>query len=432
VHLRIPAIARPLRSRVYRRLWLGQAISGIGDGVFPVALTVAVLGAGRGPSGLGVVFAADAAGAAAGSILGGISADRLGRFVTMAAADALRLAAVLALAVYLSSFAAVVCCAAVAGFGAAIFAPAYFAALPQLLEKGDLQAGNALRLATTRMTRVAGPLLGGFIVSAYSLRAAFLIDAATFLISLATLAGIREHGARSRDQRDGIWRSAIGGLQAVTGRYRWIGAVILQGVFQMAFVIGPEVILLPFALHRLGRLHDYGWILALQGLGTVAGSVSAAHRRPRLPGLAAALAMLAVAPELVILGAGLPVALIAASVMLTGWGYTTFAVLWGTALHEQVPADVLSRVASLDSLGGYILLPISSAFTGLAVTGVGLVPVIACCLSVLAVSTVLPLSVRGVLQLANVETRGSASELPDRSLARMLRCKYAHHGRHAS
>ena len=403
MHPRIPAIARPLRSRVYRRVWLGQAISGIGDGVFPVALTVAVLSAGRGPDGLGVVLAADAAGAAAGSIIGGISADRLGRFVTMVTADALRLAAVLALAIYLSSFTAVVCCAAAAGFGAAIFAPAYFAALPQLLEKGELQAGNALRSATTRTTRLAGPLLGGFVVVAYSPRGAFLIDGATFLISLATLAGIRERGARSRDQRDGIWRSATGGLKAVTGRYRWIGVVILQGVFQMAFVIGPEVILLPLVLHRLGRLHDYGWILALQGLGTVAGSVSAARRTPRLPGLAAALAMLAVAPELIILGARLPVPLIAASVVLTGWGYTTFAVLWGTALYEQVPADVLSRVASLDSLGGYILLPISSAFTGLAVGGVGLVPVIACCTSVLAVSTALPLVVRGVAQFGTRE-----------------------------
>jgi len=404
--LRAPAITRPLRFRLYRRVWLGQAVSGIGDGVFPVALTVAVLGAAHGASGLGVVLAADAAGAAVGSILGGIAADRLGRFVTMVAADALRLATVLALAgVYLASFAAVTCCAAAAGFGAAIFAPAYFAALPQLLEKGELRAGNALRSATTRVTRLAGPLLGGFLVAAYSPRAAFLIDGATFLISLVTLAGIREHGARSRDQRVGIWRSAIGGLGAVTGQYRWIGAVILQGVFQMGFVIGPEVILLPLVLHRQGRLHDYGWILALQGLGTVAGSVSAAHRRPRLPGLAAALAILAVAPELVILGAGLPVPLIAASVMLTGWGYTTFAVLWGTALHAQVPADVLSRVASLDSLGGYILLPISSAFTGLAVAGAGLVPVIAGCLSVLVASTVLPLSVRGVLQFANVDER---------------------------
>src|SRR5262249_61084202 len=93
LHHPIPVIAPPLRSPVYRRVWLGQAISGIGDGVFPVALTVAVLSAGRGPDGLGVVLAADAAGAAAGSIIGGISADRLGRFVTMVTAGAPRLAA---------------------------------------------------------------------------------------------------------------------------------------------------------------------------------------------------------------------------------------------------------------------------------------------------------------------------------------------------
>jgi len=298
MRLRVPAIARPLRCAAFRRVWLGQAVSGVGDGVFPVALTIAVLGAGRGPAALGVVLATDAAGATLGSLIGGLAADRIGRVAAMVAADLLRLAAMLALAaLYLAAFPAVVCCAAAAGFGAAIFTPAYFAVLPQFLAKDDLQAGNALRSATTRVTRLAGPPLGGFLATAYSPRAAFFVDAATFLVSLATLTGLRELGARSCSAPRGIWRSAIGGLHAVTGRYRWIGAVILQGAFQMAFVIGPEVILLPLVLHHLGRLPDYGWVLALQGAGTISGSVTAARRRPRLPGQAATLAMLAVHPS---------------------------------------------------------------------------------------------------------------------------------------
>ena len=98
MHLRMPAIVQPLRSGRFRRVWLGQLGSGIGDGIFPVALAVAVLGAGRGPAGLGIVLTADAAGAVVGSLSGGWAADRFGRVKTMIAADLLRLAAVLGLA----------------------------------------------------------------------------------------------------------------------------------------------------------------------------------------------------------------------------------------------------------------------------------------------------------------------------------------------
>jgi predicted MFS family arabinose efflux permease len=398
--LRMPAIIRPLRSGTLRRVWLGQLVSGIGDGVFPVALTIAVLSVGHGPVGLGIVLTADATGAAAGSVVGGIAADRLGRVKSMIAADALRLIAVLVLAgTYRSSFPLVVACAVPMGFGGAMFTPAYFALVPQLIEEGDLQASNGLRTATTRITRLIGPALGGLIASTYSPRVAFVLDAATFLVSLMTLVGINESRSAS-SAKENVWQSAMKGISAVTGKYRWIGVVILQGMFQMALVIGPEVILLPLVLHRWDRLSDYGWILAIQGFGTIVGSIWASRWQPQRPGMTAILVMLAVAPELIVLAANWPVVLLVVSAALTGWAYSTFAVFWGTALQREVPREVLSRVASLDSLGGYILLPASMAFTGLAVASAGLVVVIAVCLVVLGASTIMPLFANGVLHFS--------------------------------
>jgi len=323
----------------------------------------------------------------------------------MVAADVLRLAVVLGLAAsYQSFFPATVIGAALIGIGGAVFSPAYFGLVPQLLGKDDLQASNGLRSATTRVTRVAGPLLGGFVASAYSPRAAFQLDAATFLVSLATLACLRAPTTAGNTTKDGIIRSAIEGLKLITGRYRWIGAVILQGVFQMTFVIGPEVILLPLVLHHQHKLNDYGWILALQGLGTIIGAVAASRWKPALPGLAAMLAMLAAVPELIILAAGhFPLALLSLSVVLTGWGYTTFAVLWGTALHREVPERALSRAAALDSFGGYVFLPASMALTGFAVASAGLAVVIPVSIAVLVLSTALPLPVTGVPRFSTPE-----------------------------
>lgn len=195
---------------------------------------------------------------------------------------------------------------------------------------------------------------------------------------------------------EGILQSALGGLKAVSGQARWIGVVILQGALQMAFVIGPEVILLPLVLHRRGHLAGYGWILAIQGLGTVAGAAFASRWKPQRPGLAAVLAILGVAPELILLASDLPFFLLAASVAATGWGYATFAVLWGTSLQQEVPEHLLSLVASLDAAGGFILLPISTALTGMAVASTGLGPVIAVSGTVLLITTVLPLTCFGL------------------------------------
>jgi MFS family permease len=41
-----------------------------------------------------------------------------------------------------------------------------------------------------------------------------------------------------------------------------------------------------------------------------------------------------------------------------------FSVGWSTALHEHVPEEVLSRVASYDALGSFVAIPIGQLLVG--------------------------------------------------------------------
>ena len=78
------AVAERLRGSVlgirpFRLLWLGQAVSTIGDQIFPVAVTIAVLNAHGTATDIGLVLAARWAALVLFAVVGGVWADRLPR-----------------------------------------------------------------------------------------------------------------------------------------------------------------------------------------------------------------------------------------------------------------------------------------------------------------------------------------------------------------
>src|SRR5262245_58384383 len=79
-----------LRGRRFRRLWLGQATSTLGDGLVPVALAFAVIQTLNGPAtDLGIVLAAQSLPLVVFVLAGGVWADRLPRQMVMLVSDAI-------------------------------------------------------------------------------------------------------------------------------------------------------------------------------------------------------------------------------------------------------------------------------------------------------------------------------------------------------
>jgi MFS family permease len=81
-----------LRERDFALFFWGQAVSLIGDGVFPIALAFAVLDLGGSPTDLGIVLVAGVLPQTVFVLIGGVWADRLPRRTIMLAADAVRAA----------------------------------------------------------------------------------------------------------------------------------------------------------------------------------------------------------------------------------------------------------------------------------------------------------------------------------------------------
>jgi MFS family permease len=184
----------PLRVPAFALLWSGQTVSLAGDGVFVVALTWQALAFPGGAKALSLVLVARFLPATVLLLLGGVVSDRRSRRTTLLACDAVQCATLTALAVLTLTHHVrlwqLVAAAAVAGAASGFFLPASTALVPEVLPADRLLAANSLT-TMSRLTaaRLAGPVLGGVLVSAGGAGVAFAVDAG------------RSPSARSRSPR---------------------------------------------------------------------------------------------------------------------------------------------------------------------------------------------------------------------------------------
>ncbi len=83
---------------------------------------------------------------------------------------------------------------------AAPFDPAFSAATPNVVDRGDLPAANALNGSLWGTMLAVGAGLGGVVSGAFGADTAFLVDAVSFLVSAALLMSIRRRFSESRHE----------------------------------------------------------------------------------------------------------------------------------------------------------------------------------------------------------------------------------------
>ena len=186
--LRAIRILEPLANRDYRLLTAGAFVSLLGDGFYSVALAWQVYQISNVPTALSIVGVAWTLPLVFFLLLGGVLTDRYDRRWLMIGADLVRAAAVGTLGLLSITHAIqlwhVLVLVAFVGAGDAFFNPASTAIVPDLLAAERLPQANALQgLVRPLMIRLIGPALGGFVVAVLNPGSAFLVDAASFLLS---------------------------------------------------------------------------------------------------------------------------------------------------------------------------------------------------------------------------------------------------------
>jgi MFS family permease len=350
---RLPESLDVLRTREFRLLFGGQAVSVLGDRMAVVALAFAVLEIGGSVSDVGLVLAAGTFPLVATVLVGGVVADRVSRRAVMVVADFVRIASQGTMAALLIAGVAEVwmlaLLAGVTGAATGFFSPASTGLLPEVVLAEQLQPANALRASAVSTGEILGPVVGGVLVAAAGAGWAIGIDAVTFAVSAACLAMLRVP-KRVAAQRSSFVADLREGWVAFRSR-RWIWTFV--GYFAIVNLLwGAWGVLGPIVAERdLGGAAAWGTILAAMGVGALAGSLLAAHVKPRRPLLLAALTDALFVVPLAFLAAAPPVPLIACSALLAGAGMALTISVWESTLQRHVPGESLSRVSSFYVFG---------------------------------------------------------------------------------
>ena len=336
-----------LRRRDVRLLFGGQTLSMFGDWMMFIVLGIwaKTLTGSNGAAGL-VFFVLTLSGLVAP--LGGLVVDRLPKRPLMIATH-LALAAVMCLLLLVNGRGdlwLLYGVTALYGLGGDLFAASRGAMLKAMVPDELLGDANGAYQSIREGLRIVAPLAGAGIFAAFGGHAVAIVDAATFVVSAATLVALPFREPEAAPKEHHFLREISAGMEHIL-RTRVLRQLTL-GVAAALFVAGfSETLIFAVAGDALHRSPSFvGVIGTCQGVGSIAGGVTSAWLLRRIGDLR--LAGLGVA----LFGVGsffwmIPsLSVVLASTAVSGVGIVWAVVSLATAYQRRSPGHVQGRVAA--------------------------------------------------------------------------------------
>ncbi|WP_257165644.1 MFS transporter [Bradyrhizobium sp. SRS-191] len=351
----LPSSALP--AAFHRLAWSNLTAQSAEQIALAAAPIVAVLALGVGEGETGLLQTALTAPFVLFAIPAGLLADRMPRRRLMAAAEALRALALLAILVALATGSLTLPLLATLGFaavcGTVVFSVAAPALVPSLVSPTQLATANArIELART-VAFAAGPAVGGMLVGWIGGAPAFGVAAALSLSAALCLAGIAEP-ARAPAPRRHPFADIREGAAFVLHHPLLRPVFVTQFIFNTAHFLLLAVFV-PYAVHRLGlSAGGVGTVLSMFGAGMVCGALLATRIMRRVPfgtviGLGPVTGFVAALVMAVTTLVPSPL-LVALSFFLLGAGPILWVISTTTLRQSVTPAGLLGRVSAINIL----------------------------------------------------------------------------------
>lgn len=406
-----------LRNRAYRRLWLAQCVSLLGDWLTLIALAVVVSGRSQG-SGLAVsgLLLVQLVPTALVGPLSGVLADRFDRRRLLVLADVLRSGIVLLLipAVASTRLWPVFALATLHFSVATVFEPARTALLPRIVEAGELVAATTIATVTWSFMTAVGAAAGGGLLAVVGVPGAFLLDALSFVVSALLIASLSTSAAASRGAGGAEDAGFRAGLRYLAEHERTAAVLLVKATIGVA-LSDTFIVLYATRVFPLGRGGgaSLGWLWACFGVGALLGPAllnlandGSVLRMRRLivassASISIGLALLGVAPTLA--AAGL-------AIVLRGMGGAASWTYSTVIFQKVVPDRLLGRLIAIDLATLTLTAWFFALFWGWLVDVIGLrVTVLAVALVSLVPTLVWTLALPWMERDPSAESRGGAA-----------------------
>jgi predicted MFS family arabinose efflux permease len=365
-------------NRNFRRLWLAQIVSEIGDWFYTLSIYTLLLQLTGHASSVALALVLQVLPQTFVGPAAGVVNDRLRRKHVMIAADLVRFGVVLAMLLVRSrSMVWLVYPLLLAEtIMAAFFEPARSSVIPNIAAKGEVLIANTLSSATWSVNLLIGASVGGLVAAFFGRDAVFILNALSFLASAVLIGGMHfaephAESAAPLHPRDLVDFSPV--LEGI--RYVRSHRTLLPTVFAKAgeLMIGPSWVIFTvlgaheFAVHwhnvdaARGSMLGMSILLGGRGLGALVGPLVAARwagRSDRRLQLGILFGYLTIAVGYGMLGSSRTVWMASACAMLAHMGGSTVWVFSTTLLQLHTDDRFRGRVFSADL--GFSMLTIAT------------------------------------------------------------------------
>jgi MFS family permease len=352
----------------------GQAVSMLGDGLALLAIPLLVLQLTRSPFAAVLASLPGSVGYLAAGLPAGVLADRLDPWRVLVAGDVIRAAIFLALFVLTGSGAAAagqILSLAFAAGAVTVFSDTALAiAVRDVFAGSRLVTANSWLESASQLGQIIGPSAAGLLAAAGQLHTSMLLDALTFLVALASLAGLRRaypaasrtgardasrDGARDEEQAAG-WRAL---RRELADGIRYLAAtrllfILLVFMLVLNLCLGADKLLIFFARNTLHLASaQVGLVVTAGGIGGLLGAAGTGllcRRLGPLPAVTLGAACSGLALLMIGAATSAPVAL--AGNLLYTWAIVAASVTMRSLRQVLVPRDLLGRVTASWRLGG--------------------------------------------------------------------------------
>jgi len=280
-------------NRNFRRLWMAQIVSEIGDWFYTLAIYSLLIQLTGKASAVALALILQVLPLTFVGPTAGVVNDRVSRKRVMIAADVMR--AVIVLSMLLVRTRGMVWLVypllLMETLGAAFFEPARTSVIPNITEREDLVVANTISSTTWSVNLVLGAALGGLVGALLGRDAVFILNAASFVASAFLIRSMKFHEPHTESQAPLRARDLVDYTPVLEGiRYVRKDAKLLLNVFVKSglFVIGPSWVVFTvlgqrdFTIHWFGIDPQRGAMLGMsllmgaRGVGALIGPVFAA------------------------------------------------------------------------------------------------------------------------------------------------------------